>query len=97
MSDLESLFHGISCNLAPRKTELVEEIPFFPTTVRQIASAGESKGDCNNDSSNQWPELGCDEDFRTMADLDFHMNLLFQRVSPVPVGMSESLYDKVKR
>ena len=54
-------------------------------------------GDSNNDSSNQWPEPGCDEDFRTMADLDFHMNLLVHHVSPVPAGMTESLYDKVKR
>ena len=38
-----------------KKTDLVEEILFFPTTARRFASAGESKGDGDdgNDSSSQ--------------------------------------------
>ena len=51
----------------------MEEIPFFLTTARRIASAGESN-DGNDGSSYQCPEPGCDEDFKTQADLDFHMN-----------------------
>ena len=51
----------------------MEEILFFPITARRIASAGESN-DGNDGSSYQCPEPGCDEDFKTQADLDFHMN-----------------------
>ncbi|CAH3124571.1 unnamed protein product [Pocillopora meandrina] len=53
--------------------------------------------DGNDGSSYQCPEPGCDEDFKTQADLDLHMNLLVHHVSPVPASMTESLYDKVKR
>ena len=74
----------------------MEEIPFFPTTARPIASAGESN-DGNDVSSYQFPEPGCDEDFKTQADLDLCMNLLVHHVSSVPTNMTESLYDKVKR
>ena len=56
-----------------KMTDLVKEIPFFPTTARRTASAGESN-DGNDGSSYQCPEPGCDEDFKTQADLDFHMN-----------------------
>ena len=71
---LEGLYNGIKIAICPqKKTDLVEEIPFFPTTARRIASAGESN-DGNDGSSHQCPEPGCDEDFKTQADLDFHMN-----------------------
>ena len=71
---LESLFGQIKIAIFPqKKTDLVEEIPFFPTTARRTASAGESN-DGNDGSSYQCPEPGCDEDFKTQADLDFHMN-----------------------
>ena len=52
-------------DLTQKKTELVEEIPFFPTTTRRIASVGESRvdGDGNDGSSYQCPEPGSDEDF----------------------------------
>ena len=66
-------------------TDLVEEIPFFPTTARRTASAGESN-DGNDGSSYQCPEPGCDEDFKTQADLDFHMNQLVHHVSEEVVG-----------
>ena len=81
-----------NCSLSTERTDLVEEIPFFPTTARRIASAGESN-DGKDVSSYQFPEPGCDEDFKTQADLD----LLVHHVSPVPASMTESLYDKVKR
>ena len=73
MLGLESLFSKIRIAIFPIKTDLVEEILFFPITARRIASAGESN-DGNDGSSYQCPEPGCDEDFETQADLDFHMN-----------------------
>ena len=74
MLGLKSLFSKIKIAIFPqKKTDLVEEIPFFLTTARRIASAGESN-DGNDGSSYQCPEPGCDEDFKTQADLDFHMN-----------------------
>ncbi|CAH3155473.1 unnamed protein product, partial [Pocillopora meandrina] len=63
------------------------EIPFFPTTARRTASARESNGG-NDGSSYQCPEPGCDEDFKTQADLDFHMKKLVHHVSPVPTSMT---------
>ena len=94
---LESLFNGIITVICPqKKTDLVEEIPSFPTTVRRIALAGESN-DGNDASSYQCPEPGCDKDFRTQADLDLHINLLVHYVSSMPANMTESLYGKVKR
>ena len=51
----------------------MEEIPFSPTNAWQIASAGESS-DGNDGSSYQCPEPGGDEDFKTQADFDLHMN-----------------------
>ena len=74
MLGLESLFDKIKIAIFPqKKTDLVEEIPFFPTTARRTASAGESN-DGNDGSSYQCPEPGCDEDFKTWGDLDPHMN-----------------------
>ena len=75
MLGLESLFCKIKiANFFYReKTDLVEEIPFFLTTTRRIASAGESS-DGNDGSSYQCPEPGCYEDFKTQAELDLHMN-----------------------
>ena len=73
MLGLESLFSKIRIAIFPIKTDLVEEILFFPITARRIASAGESN-DGNDGSSYQCPEPGCDEDFKTQADLDLHMN-----------------------
>ena len=35
--------------------------------------------------------------FKTQADLDLQINFLIHHVSPVPVSMTESLYDKLKR
>ena len=70
----ESLFSKIKIAIFHRnKMDLVGEIPFFPTTARRITSAGESN-DGNDGSSYQCPEPGCDEDFKTQADLDLHMN-----------------------
>ena len=65
----------------------MEEIPFFPTTARRTASAGE-RNDGNDGSSYQCPEPSCDEDFKTQADLDLHMNKLVHHVSPVPASMT---------
>ena len=73
MLGLESLFSKIRIAIFPKKTDLVEEILFFPITARRIASAGESN-DGNDGSSYQCPEPGCDENFKTQADLDLHMN-----------------------
>ena len=73
MLGLESLFSKIRIAIFPIKTDLVEEILFFPITARRIASAGESN-DGNEGSSYQCPEPGCDENFKTQADLDLHMN-----------------------
>ena len=87
MLGLESLFSKIRIAIFPIKTDLVEEILFFPITARRIASAGESN-DGNDGSSYQCPEPGCDEDFKTQADLDLHMNKLVHHVSPVPASMT---------
>ena len=73
MLGLESLFSKIRIAIFPIKTDLVEEILFFPITARRIASAGESN-DGNDGSSYLCPEPGCDENFKTQADLDLHMN-----------------------
>ena len=70
-----------------KKTDLVEEILFFPITARRIASAGESN-DGNDGSPYQCPEPGCDEDFKTQADHDLHMNQLVHHVSPGPTNMT---------
>ena len=87
MLGLESLFSKIKIAIFHRKmTDLVEEIPFFPTAARRTASARESN-DGNDGSSYQCPEPGCDEDFKTQADLDLHMNQLVHHVSPVPASM----------
>ena len=48
-----------------KKTDLMEEIPFFPTTARRITSAGESN-DGYDVSSYQCPEPGCDEDSKIL-------------------------------
>lgn len=78
--------------------DLEERIPFFPTHARRFVSVGESKGDGdgNGNSSYQCTEPGCNEDFKTQANLDLHMILLDRNVSPVPANVIESLYDKVK-
>ena len=73
MLGLESLFSKIRIAIFPIKTDLVEEILFFPITAQRIASAGESN-DGNDGNSYQCPEPGCDENFKTQADLDLHMN-----------------------
>ena len=60
---------------------------FFPTTTRQTASAVESN-DGHDGSSYQCPEPGCDDDFKTQADFDLHMNKPVHHVSPVPASMT---------
>ena len=81
-----------------KKTDLVEELPFFPTHARRFVSVGERKGegDGNGDSSYQCTEPGLNEDFTSQADLDLHMNLLDHHVSPVPANVTENLSEKVK-
>ena len=71
MSGLKSLFSKIKIAVFPQKKDGGDSI--FPATARRIASAGESS-DGNDGSSYQYPEPGCDEDFKTQADLDLHMN-----------------------
>ena len=61
-----------------------------------ICRKKQSDGDGNSGSSYQCTEPICNEDLTTQADPELHMSLLDHQVSPVPVKVTESLYDKVK-
>ena len=74
MLGLKSLFSKIKIAIFPQKKDgSGGGDSLFPATAWRIASAGESS-DGNDGSSYQYPEPGCDEDFKTQADLDLHMN-----------------------
>ena len=81
-------------NCFQKKTDLLEEVPFFLSSARQFASTrGSNTG--SGDKLYECPELSCTEEFQTQADLDLHMNMLDHHIAPLPV--KECLYDKLKR
>ena len=79
-----------ACNVGPGKfipwndivicpqtiTNLLDEIPFFPTTARQFALKEQSKAEVNEDKLYDCPEASCTEEFQSQGDLDLHMNCL---------------------
>ena len=77
------------------KRNLLDEIPFFPTTSRRFALREQSKAEVNEDKLFECPETSCTEEFQSQADLDLHMNLFDHLTMPKPVN--EGLYDKLRR
>ena len=77
------------------KTNLLDEIPFFPNTAWRFALKKQSKAHVNEEKIYQCTETSCTEEFQSQADLDLHMNLFDHRTMPQPV--SECLYEKLRR
>ena len=63
------------------KTNLLDEIPFFPTTARRFALKEQSKAHVNDKKLYECPETSCTEEFQSQADLNLHMNLFNHRTT----------------
>lgn len=60
------------------KTDLLEEISFFPTTARQFKEKSK-EADVSENKPHECPEASCTEEFQSQADLDLHMNIFDHR------------------
>ena len=77
------------------KINLLDEIPFFPTTARQFVLKEQSKADVSEDKLYKCPETSCSEEFQSQADLALRMNMFDHPTMPQPV--KECLYDTEER
>ncbi|KAJ7388460.1 hypothetical protein OS493_037451, partial [Desmophyllum pertusum] len=78
-----------------KKTDLMEEIPFFPTIAfDSLHQKSENKADASEDKLYECPETRpATEEFQSQSDLDLHMNMFDHQHNPaqLPVEGESSM------
>ena len=74
-------------------TELKEDVPSFPTSVRKFGS--KKTAEAHSETKYECPEPSCKEEFEKHSELDLHLNIFGHSTVSHPV--KESLYDQLKK